>query len=142
MKPSVIHSLASGLESIFDGSSTTSRQAGWILFQFASSSQFQLLGKDTGKCCEILIRLCRLGIPSAQAIAFQYCSVYGRNISGSDPQWLEAAAAQGSYYALESLHVNYPEKYRHLMHSGLNFEPDLSHIEECASLLRCMREGD
>jgi ankyrin repeat protein len=142
MKPSVIHSLATGLESLFNSNSKLCHQAGWILFQSLSSSNIQLLGKDANKCCQILTRLCQLGVPSAQAIVFRYHNLHGKDLQLLDPGWLENAAADGSYFALKSLRMLYPEKYRKLIQSGLSIEPDLTQPQEYASILRCCRQGD
>ena len=142
MKPSVIHSLVDGLESLFSGNSKLSRQAGWILFQFSSSPQFQLLGKDCNKCCQILVRLCSQGVPSAQAIVFRFHNICGENLQPLDPKWLEIASAGGSYHALRSLREQYPEKYRRIIQSRLTIEPDLTHLQEQAMLLRYCRQGD
>jgi ankyrin repeat protein len=137
-----MHSLASGLESLFSGTSTLSGQAGWMLFQFASSPQFRLLGKDINQICQMLVRLCEQGVASAQAIVFRYHDLHGKSFQSLHPTWLEVAAAEGSYYALKSLRGQYPEKYLELMHSGFTIEPDLSDLDDQAALLRCCRLGD
>jgi ankyrin repeat protein len=142
MKPSVLHSLVSGLETLSSGSSTLAGQAGWLLFQLASSPQFQLLNRGVNECCQILTRLCHLGVPSAQAIVFRYHHLHSKSLQLLDPEWLETSASNGSYYALKSLRVRYPEKYQKLMQSRLSFEPDLTHLEEHTSLLRYCRQGD
>ncbi|KAF8852774.1 hypothetical protein BDZ45DRAFT_97554 [Acephala macrosclerotiorum] len=142
MKPSVLHSLAREFESIFSSNSALAMQTGWFLFKFASSPSFQLLNKNIDECCRVLVRLCHLGFPLARAIVFRYHQLYSKDFQLLDREWLEEAAMDGSYYALKSLRMHYPEEHQKLMRSRLSIEPALDDFEKEDSLLKLCRQGD
>jgi hypothetical protein len=91
----------------------------------------------------MLLQLCNLKSALGQAIVVHYHQVYGKKPVTLVPEWLEVAATSGSYYAMESLHELYPERYQQLMGGPLDFEARSADLgEEEAALLKCCREGD
>ena len=91
----------------------------------------------------MLLQLCDLESILGQAIVVRYHEVYGKEPATLVPEWLEVAATNGSYYAMESLHERYPERYQQLMGGPLDFEVRSADLEEEeAALLKCCREGD
>jgi ankyrin repeat protein len=139
----MIRSLLEDLEAIFNFAGPLARSAGWLLFKFAASPQFQVAWKDVDECCRILIQLCHLGSALGQAIVARYHEVHGKKLDVLDPEWLEVAATNGSYYALESLQECYPENYRQLMEGPLDIESHSADLDEDeVILLNCCRVGD
>ena len=119
------------------------RSAGWLLFQFASAPLFQVAKKDVDECCRILIQLCQLNSTLGQAIVARFHDVYGKMPAVLESEWLEYAGSNGSYHAIESLRVSYPEKYLYLMGGPLDFEPRSSDLDQDeVDLLTCCREGN
>jgi ankyrin repeat protein len=94
------------------------------------------------ECCRILIRLCHLSSALGQAIFARYHQLYDKKPKALDLHWLEVAASNGSYYAMDSLRTSYPEKYAQLMRSPLNFEPSFNLEGKESSLLDYCRQGD
>jgi ankyrin repeat protein len=139
----MLHSLIRDLESVFTSTEDIARAAGWLLFQFAASPQFHVAKKDIDECCRLLLRLCHLESVLGQAIVVRYHEVYGKKPSMLVLEWPEVAASNGSYYAMESLRMSYPEKYLYLMGGPLDFEPRSADLDaDEVDLLTCCREGN
>ncbi len=139
----MIRSLLNDLQTVFKFTGELARSAGWLLFKFSASPQFQVAWKDVDECCHILIQLCHLGSTLGQAIVSRYHEVYGRTPAALDPEWLEIAASKGSYYAIQSLRDYFPEKYLQLMGGPLDFETRSADLEEDeVDLLNSCRIGD
>lgn len=99
--------------------------------------------KDIGECCRLLQQMCHLKSALGRAIVARYHEVYGKKPSTLVPEWLEEAASNGSYYAMESLRVSYPEKYLYLMRGPLDFEPRSADLDiDEVDLMTCCREGN
>ncbi|RDL39406.1 uncharacterized protein BP5553_03746 [Venustampulla echinocandica] len=145
-KPSILLSLVNSLEAVLHSAYSTlelARYTGWLLFQFTSGPQFQAVTKRAEDCCAILIRLCQLDSAYAKGTVVRFHELHGLEVDGLDPEWLEAAASNGSYYAAESLRLLYPEKHKWLMQSHLIFEATPSPPDEkMYRLIDCFRAGD
>ncbi|KAH8668031.1 hypothetical protein BGZ60DRAFT_42099 [Tricladium varicosporioides] len=142
-KPSTLLSLSTGLEILLTSKPEIARYAGFLLFQLWSSSQFQVVKRDSNVCCRLLLRLCNLDFGLAQAFAACYHECCGEDVGLVDPWWTEFAASRGSYYALYSLRSSHRTIYQRLMTSPLDFEPVLENAERSAvHLLQCCREGN
>jgi ankyrin repeat protein len=139
----MIHSLLTDLEAVFKFSGPLGCSAGWLYFKFAASPQFQVAWKDADECCRILIQLCQLGSALGQAIVTRYHEIHCRKPAILDEEWLQVAASNGSYYAMESLRLSQPEDYMNLMGGPLDLELQLADLDEGElELLRYCRAGN
>ncbi|EPE33286.1 Protein kinase-like (PK-like) [Glarea lozoyensis ATCC 20868] len=122
LKPAMLLSLASGLSSVFESATSLAVEGGWLLFRLSSDTHFMVLQKDEQVCCDMLVRLCKLGCLKAKAIIAQYHIITGKPTGSIPLNWLEEAASTGSYFAKESLRMLDVDRFQRLMGRPLNFE--------------------
>lgn len=141
----MLHSLLDDLGSISKADSIIATLATNLYFLFAINPSFKYGDYSKDHCCKLLARLCELGSSNRRSIIHKYCESLQLPLPESfDPIWLEEAATDGSYFAVESLRTSFKERYHQWQanltpeYLGNGSDPE----REQKLLLDCCRAGN
>ncbi|OCK78211.1 hypothetical protein K432DRAFT_99104 [Lepidopterella palustris CBS 459.81] len=111
-RPSVFYLLIQDLEIVMSWNSTTSLLAANLCFEIIISPQIQIGDKGVKNSSRLLSRLCELGSQAHRSIAHLYCKLNQTEFRGNfDLSWLEDTVWQGSYFAIQTLQTDFPDRY-------------------------------
>lgn len=130
-RPSALYSLLGGLHTLVQSESILSLLAANLYLELSVSPQFQMVEGEVDHCGRLLFRLCQLGSPVHRPMVHRYCSVFGLPLPEAfESAWIEDAASDGSYFALETLSTVFPERHtrwknEHIEHAKLAYTGEL-----------------